>query len=154
VRASETQSPPLLQFLLNSPGSCSTSNLQDSARVHASPDCGAYNAVLGALARAEHVEVIIAFLPDTTIARLAKLARAAPLEQLKSSCQASSFRFARQQMHVFGHNNIANNLEPIPAAHALQYLLKGRVQNLSQKCLVAGKGEGDVMQLCCLLVPF
>jgi len=58
-------------------------------------------------------------------------------------------------MHVFGHNNISNDLESIPAAHTLHNLFKDVASRICFKVLQPTvTGEGDVVQLPCLLIAF
>jgi hypothetical protein len=52
------------------------------------------------------------------------LVRRILLKHLQDSRQSAAFRFADEQVNVFGHDHIAANEESVPLAHTFQGLLE------------------------------
>ena len=76
---------------------------------------------LNSLGFCEHIEVIITCLPECPPHGPSHHRE---LQRLKSGREQIFAGFTQQQMDVFRHDNVADNLEPVAAAHLLQRILK------------------------------
>jgi len=78
--------------------------------------------LLGELALAPHVEVVVARLPERLRGAQRQSARDRLLERLQRLCEPPLFRFAHQQVDVLGHDDEAIDEQSVFVAHCLQRL--------------------------------
>jgi hypothetical protein len=79
---------------------------------------------------APHVEIVVSGLPERTAFGWTELVRRVLLEHLQRYREGMAFRFADQQVDVFGHDHVAADEESVPTAHAFEGLFEdiaGRV---------------------------
>lgn len=75
------------------------------------------------------------------------------LQHLKDDAKATPFRFAEQHVNVFGHDHIALDIDPVPAAHILKSLFEDAVRGGSgEKRLALVATAGDEVEIVCILV--
>ena len=101
-----------------------------------------------------HWKIVVTDLPIAGQIGGPQLAGRVLLKHLHRHRKFAPFRFADQQVHVFGHYHIASYVAPVPAPHPLQFILEGlsclRGQQLS--ALIAT--ESNEMQAALVLIAF
>jgi hypothetical protein len=74
-----------------------------------------------------HIEVVVTALPESNLSRPLEFSPHLLLQNLQDGAELKSARFADQQMHVFGHDDVAGDDEAVALPHPLQFLLKDAV---------------------------
>ena len=81
--------------------------------------------LLAELAVGAHVEIVVALLPEM-VAAIGEQTAGDPLLQGLQGCgQRVTFGLAQQQMHVFRHDDVSVDVEPVVAANSFECLLEG-----------------------------
>jgi hypothetical protein len=79
---------------------------------------------LDSLVLAPNVEIIVPREPEGAALGRMKQVRRILLEHLQRSRERAAFRFAEQQVNVFGHDHIAGDKKSVPLADSLEGLLE------------------------------
>src|ERR1035437_2072549 len=80
--------------------------------------------LLDPLGLTPNIKVVIARLPQQTALRRTQATRDVLLEDLQRDRKLGPFRFADQQMNVFGHDHVPGEVESIPLPRLLEGLLE------------------------------